>query len=63
MPSNISEKISGGSFQYAEMHAGYTQGIKPIQESPTSGDPILETICRGQQQKSGVSKGRAGLHD
>ena len=40
MPSNISEKISGGSFQYAEMHAGYTQGIKPNSEGlQPLGDP------------------------
>ena len=63
MPSNISEKISGGSFQYAEMHAGYTQGKPSENQSIAPRETILETICRGQQQKAGVSRGRAGLHD
>ena len=48
-PVNISENISGGSFEYAEIHAGYSQGSNLLISIQT----VLETISghfRGHQQ-------------
>ena len=52
-PVNISENISGGSFEYNEIHAGYSQGSNLLISIQMVLETILETISghfRGHQQ-------------